>query len=117
MYVETVEGEMNEAFVQCPIIQDIDRESQKNTVSGNCTIIVSMEDAVFAELTCEGERGLCRGKVELTGGKGRFNGVSGSSKMVVRSPVPALTAAQSDGTVLHVAAGIIQSPKLIVKLP
>ena len=117
MYVETVEGEMNEAFVQCPIIQDIDRESQKNTVSGNCTIIVSMEDAVFAELTCEGERGLCRGKFELTGGKGRFNGVSGSSKMVVRSPVHALSADLSDGTVLHVAAGIIQLPKLIVKLP
>jgi len=117
MYVETAEGEMDEAFVQCPIVQEIDTTKQSTSVSGNCTIVVSTEDAVFAEITCDGRAGICRGELKLTGGTGRFVGISGSGKMIVRSPVHALAADLSDGTVLHVATGILQLPELKITLP
>ena len=117
MYVETAEGEMDEAFVRCPIIQDIDTTNQTTSVSGNCTIVASTEDAIFAEITCEGRTGLCNGEFKLTGGTGRFAGISGSGKMTVRSPVHALVADLSDGTVLHVASGILQMPELKINLP
>jgi hypothetical protein len=117
MYVETAEGALNEAFVQCPIVQDIDVTSETTSATGNCTIVVSTEDAVFAELTCNGMQGYCRGEFKLTGGTGRFSGISGSSKMTVRSPVHALARDLSDGTVLQIAAGILQLPELTITLP
>jgi hypothetical protein len=117
MYVETAEGALNEAFVQCPIVQDIDITSETTSATGNCTIVVSTEDAVFAELTCSGMRGYCSGEFKLTGGTGRFSGISGSSRMTVRSPVHALARDLSDGTVLQIAAGILQLPELKITLP
>ncbi len=117
MYVETAEGAMDEAFVRCPIVQDIDATNQSTSASGNCTIVVSTEDAVFAEITCAGRAGLCSGEFKLTGGTGRFAGISGSGKMIVRSPVHALVADMSESTVLHVAAGILQIPELKYILP
>jgi hypothetical protein len=117
MYVETADGEMDEAFVKCPIVQDIDTTNQTTSASGDCTIVVSTEDAVFAELMCKGRAGLCSGEFKLTGGTGRFAGISGSGKMIVRSPVHALAADLSDGTVLHIASGILQLPELNITLP
>jgi hypothetical protein len=117
MYVEKADGEMDEAFVTCPIVQDIDTSNQSTSASGNCTIIASTEDAIFAELVCKGRAGLCTGEFNLTGGTGRFAGISGSGKMIVRSPVHALAANLSDGTVLHIASGILQLPELRFTLP
>ena len=116
MYIETAEGALNEAFVQCPIVQDIDVTSETTSATGNCTIVVSTEDSVFAELTCSGIQGYCSGEFKLTGGTGQFSGISGSSKMTVRSPVHALARDLSDGTVLQIAAGILQLTELTFSL-
>jgi len=116
MYVETAEGDMNEAFVRCPIVQDVDA-SKSTSATGSCVITVSSEDVVFAELTCNGVAGLCKGEFTLTSGTGRFAGISGSGKMTIRSPVHALAADLSEGTLIHAAAGLLQIPALEVRLP
>ncbi len=103
--------------MRCPIVQDIDGTDGSTSASGNCVIVTSTEDSVFAELNCRGIAGLCRGEFTLTGGTGRFAGISGSGKMMVRSPVHALAADLSEGTVLHIAAGILQIPELKYSLP
>ncbi len=117
MYVETAEGAMNEAFVRCPIVQDIDGASKRTSATGSCVITVSSEDVVFAEMSCEGVAGMCKGDFTLTSGTGRFAGISGSGKMTVRSPVHALAADLSQGTMIHAAAGLLRIPDLEVRLP
>ena len=117
MYVETAEGDMNEAFVRCPIVQNIDAVDGSTSASGSCVIVVSTADSVFAEIACEGIKGLCSGEFKLTGGTGQFAGNNGSGRMTVRSPVHALAADLSEGTVVHVAAGILQIPELKYNLP
>ena len=117
MYVETAEGAMNEAFVRCPIVQDIDGASKRTSATGSCVITVSSEDVVFAEMSCEGVAGMCKGDFTLTSGTGRFSGISGSGKMTVRSPVHALAADLSQGTMIHAAAGLLRIPDLEVRLP
>jgi len=117
MYVETAEGAMNEAFVRCPVVQDVDGSNQSTSATGSCVITASTEDVVFAELECKGVAGMCKGEFTLTGGTGRFAGISGSGKMTVRSPVHALAADVSEGTLIHAAAGILQIPNLEVRLP
>ena len=117
MYVETAEGAMNEAFVRCPIVQDVDGRNQSTSASGSCMITVSPEDVVFAELTCNGVAGKCKGEFTLTSGTGRFAGISGSGEMTIRSPLHALAADLSEGTLIHAAAGLVQIPDLEVRLP
>lgn len=117
MYAENAHGEMNEAFVRCPIVQNIDAAKGTTSASGNCVIVTSPEDSAFAEITCEGIAGICIGELKLTGGTGRFAGISGSGEMTVRSPVHALAADLSEGTVVHLAAGILQIPDLEFTLP
>ena len=38
MYVETAEGDMNEAFVRCPVVQDVDgaSKSTENAMPSDC---------------------------------------------------------------------------------
>jgi hypothetical protein len=117
MFAESEAGVMNEAYVQCSIVQDIDAASGRTFASGNCVIAVGPEDTVYAELRCEGTRDLCKGVFTITGGTGRFAGVSGSGAMTVRSPVHALARDLSDGTTIDAAMGILQLPALEVSLP
>jgi hypothetical protein len=117
MYLETDEGPLNEAFIQCEIEQEVDTITESTLVNGECTIVVSTEDSVSAELTCRGVQGYCVGEFKLTGGTGRFLNISGSSEMTVRSPVHALAQNQSGNVELRVAAGIMQLPELTITLP
>ena len=117
MYVETAEGAMDEAFVRCPIVQDINIEDGTTSASGKCVIIVSPDDTAYAEISCEGKAGLCRGEFRLTGGAGSLAGIRGSGKMTVRSPVHALASDLSGGVMIQAAAGILQMPELRVELP
>ena len=117
MYIESAQGQLDEAFVQCPITQLIDAAEDSITTQGECNIIVSPQDTVFAEITCEGINGLCTGYLTLTGGTGMYENIRGSGAMTARSPVQALVADLSSGMELQVAAGIIQVPVLSVTLP
>jgi hypothetical protein len=106
MYVENAKGEMNEGFVQCPIIQMMDLETGNSEAFGNCEITASPDDVVYAKLSCKGKVGDCTGKFILTDGEGKFAGISGEGKLRVRSPIQALAGGLGSGSLLRVAAGI-----------
>ena len=46
MYVETSEGQLNEAFIECTAKQTLEGESE-TSISGNCGIVISAEDTVW----------------------------------------------------------------------
>ena len=117
MYVETAEGRMNEAFVRCPIVQEINLADGTSSTTASCVIIASEEDTAYAELSCEGGGGLCQGEFRFTGGEGRLAGIKGKGKMTARSPVHAMASDPSGGIVIQAAAGILQMPELKVTLP
>ena len=117
MYVETSEGAMHEGFVMCPVMQKLNLQNQSATAQGHCMITASGGDTVYAELTCAGAIGQCRGTFTLTGGTGRFEGITGSSELVVRSPLQALVADMSDGRVMRVASGLAQLTDLNYEIP
>ena len=116
MYAETAEGELDAAFASCPANQYINIKSKKTEASGYCNIAVSGEDTVFAEWTCEGELGACKGKFTLTGGTGKFEGVTGSSDLTIRSVISSVVAGMSSGSVVRSTAGLAILPKLTYKL-
>ncbi len=117
MYIETAEGPLNEAFVKCQIVQDLDVATESTSVAGDCTIVVSTEDAVIAELSCRGMQGYCVGEFTLAGGTGRYTGISGSGKLTARSPVHTLALGQSENEGLQIYVGILQIRELNIEQP
>lgn len=112
IYVKTHEGELNEGFVSCPANQTLNLKTGKTRGSGHCMITASPNDTVYAEWSCNGVVGKCEGDFKLTGGTGKFKGVKGSSKMLVRSPLRALIADMPNNSLLRVGSGIAILPKL-----
>ncbi len=117
IYVETATGEFDQAFAQCPITQKLVVSTGQTSASGYCMITQSPEDTVFAELSCEGQVGGCEGVFTVTGGTGRFDGISGSSRMIVRSPLQALARDVGSGSELRVTSGIMLLPELTFTIP
>jgi len=117
MYVETSEGKLDEGFVMCPATQRIDLKTKTTTGSGHCMITASGGDTVFAEWSCSGQVGGCKGTFKLTGGSGQFKGVTGSSKLVVRSPLSVLAGDMASGSMIRVASGIAILPELKYNMP
>lgn len=106
MYVENSEGNLNEAFIKCPIVQVLDLDSGVTEAVGNCEISISPEDVVFARMSCKGMPGNCAGKFTLIDGEGRFAGVSGEGDLSVRSPLRALAGGLGSGDLVRVATGL-----------
>ncbi len=107
IYVQTGEGKFDEGFVSCPVTQKIEMGSGKSIATGYCTIVINQEDSVFAEWKCEGETGQCEGEIVFTGGVGRYKGISGSSDILVRSPIQALAKNLANDSVLRAGSGIM----------
>ena len=117
MYIESSEGEMHEAFVSCPITQELDMNSGTTVAEGECEITASSETVLFADMTCKGEIGNCEGEFKLTGGLGNFAGISGSGGLRVRSPIRALAADLGSGALLRVGSGLAVITDLKYKIP
>jgi hypothetical protein len=116
-YVETDKGVMDEAFVRCPATMNLDAESGTTSGKGHCAIHVDAGDTVYATWTCAGKPGYCEGTFTLEEGTGKFEGISGSSPMRVRSPLRAMVADMSSGSVVQVGSGIAILSKLEYRYP
>ena len=117
LYVETDKGVMDEAFVRCPATMNLDTESGTTSGTGHCAIHVDAGDTVYATWTCEGKPGYCEGTFTLAEGTGKFEGISGSSPMRVRSPLRAMVADMASGSVVQVGSGIAILSKLEYRYP
>ena len=119
MYVESASGDMNEGFVVCPVMQQLDLESGNTEAVGHCEITVSPDDVVYARMTCNGkvDGGGCGGTFELTDGEGKFKGISGSGKLKVRSPIRAIASDLASGATVRVATGLAQIKDLEYSIP
>jgi hypothetical protein len=105
-YIETSEGRLDDAFMECSVKQRINHQSNINTATGNCVIVLSPQNNAFGEYKCQGDGEACRGKFTLTGGTGDFEGISGGSDILIRSPVQDLAVAMTDQENLVIANGV-----------
>jgi len=117
IYVETAEGKLDEGFVRCPGSQTINMKTGKTSGEGYCMITPSAGDVVYATWSCRGEVGGCKGNFRLTSGTGQYEGIKGSSKLVVRSALNTLIVGMSSGSVIREATGIAILPELSYSIP
>ena len=116
LYIETSEGALDEAFIECTVKQQLRLGSKETTAQGNCVIVQSPEDNAFAEYRCDGAIGACRGQFKLTGGTGRFEDIKGSSELIIRSPLRHLAHSLTDVEDLVVSNGVAVLPNLKYRL-
>ena len=119
LYVEKSSGEMHMAFVECPIMQQLDGGSGSTNGIAHCQITAGPEDVIYATMTCEGRvgGGGCDGEFNVTAGVGKFTGITGLGKLKIRSPIRALATDGASGNVLRIGSGIAIIKDLKFKIP
>jgi hypothetical protein len=86
VYVETQEGPLDAGFMTCPALVTINLNDGTQFGEGRCTIVAKDGDRVFGEIECEGIHLVgCNGNFALTGGTGRFTGITGGGPILIRS--------------------------------
>ena len=116
MYIEDGKGTLDAALFVCPATQEINMVNSQTIAHGRC-LISEDEGIVYAEFTCQGVVGACQGKFNITGGEGPFEGIQGSSDIIIRSALGAMAVDQKSGTVIQAAEGLAVWPNLKYTLP
>lgn len=101
----------------CPVTQRMNVSTQATSAVGQCEILMDGDNVIYAEFVCEGQVGRCEGEFRVTGGGGRFEGVTGSSKMSVRSPIHVLAVDVASGSELRVSMGLAELDELKYQIP
>jgi len=117
VYVETDKGPIASGEMVCPATVRIELDSGAQTGTGRCVMTAPDNAQIFAEFTCTGYHLLgCAGDFTLTGGTGRFAGITGGGHGVLRSNERTLTAVGGAG-VAETGSGILFWQALSYKLP
>jgi hypothetical protein len=116
MYVETEEERFDTAIFICPAVQDWDTTRGTSRANGRCHI-VAPKGNIFARFNCDGKPGSCEGMFTLTGGTERFEGITGSGEMRVRSALSSIMEGVASGHPVKSAAGLAVWPELKFKIP
>ena len=107
MFIETDEGPVDAGSVVCGASIRLDMGTARHTGSGVCTFSAQDGATAWGEWECAGYELIgCRGMMKLTGGTGRFAGVTGEGSMVWR-PSAHDFKKQLDGTTLQNSTGVL----------
>lgn len=107
MFVETDEGPVAAGTVSCSASLRVDRETKHQSGQGACTFTAPDGATALGEWQCEGyELVGCRGKLALSGGSGRLQGVAGEGAMIWRPSARDLDQ-KSNGSAEITASGLL----------
>ena len=117
VFVETQKGPLDAGVMTCPAYVDLNVEDGTQEGKGRCTIVGKDGSRVYAEIACKGVHLIgCDGQFTITGGTGRFEGVTGGGPITIRSSLQEV-AVTGGNAVQETASGIVIWPALKYKLP
>ena len=117
LYVQANTGALDAALMVCPAVQVLDTKTRRGEASGHCTFTDGDDHVVYSEWKCTGASGVYTGELMITGGTGKFEGISGGGPMLVRTALAETAASQSSGAVIRSTAGLAMWPELKYKIP
>jgi len=117
MFVDSDQGPLNRAKILCPGTLEVEINGGKQQGEGRCLISLNETDQVYAKWSCTGVHQVdCKGPFTLTGGSGRFAGITGGGEVRVRSTLGELTARPGE-LIQETAAGLAEWPALHYRIP
>ena len=117
MYLQGKQGALDGVVMHCPAVQTLDTKAKHAEASGYCTLTDAGDDMIYSAWKCTGVRGACEGEFTLTGGTGKFAGITGGSKLIVRAALTETAASLSNGGVVRAAAALAIWPELKYTIP
>ncbi len=109
---------LDDLIVSCPAVQRIDKKSGISESTGHCTFTgIDPNDVIYSEWKCTDYLGECKGPFTITRGTGKFNGISGSSQISMRSALTETSQNQVSGTFVSGAVGLARWTDLKYKIP
>lgn len=117
LYLQDKEGILDTALMLCPVVQNLDIKAKKGEASGHCTFTDADDDEVYSEWRCAGVPGACEGDFTITGGTGKFEGITGGGKLLVRAALVETAASLESGSMVRAATGLAIWPDLKYEIP
>ena len=118
VYIQTEHGPVRGGILICPAIADVSLQDGTQTGRGRCVWTANDGDQVYADWTCKGRHLIgCKGDFTLTGGTGRFEGVTGGGPVVLRSELGTAAVEASGQAIDRTATGIMFWPAMTYKIP
>jgi hypothetical protein len=118
LFIENGQGILHAARILCPGSMDVDLGTGDQKGEGRCIVTGRSGDRLFARWTCAGPhlRG-CNGKFTLTGGTGKFLGITGESEFVVKTVVQEISPGSGPVDIKEAMGGLAVWPELRYRIP
>jgi hypothetical protein len=117
MYLQGKQGVLDGTVMLCPATQTLDLKAKRAEGNGYCTLMATDNDVAYSAWKCTGAQGACEGDFTLTGGTGKFAGITSGGKFTVRAVLAETAASLSEGGVVRDAAGLAVWPALKYTIP
>ena len=117
IFVEDAKGALHTGSIVCPATVEGDLNTMTKKGKGHCIITNDDGDRVYAEYTCQGDMEGCRGPFTLTGGTGRFKGITGEGEMISRIQARDILIVEGFESAHQQGEGIAIWPKLTYSIP
>jgi len=117
VFVETEKGPVQAGDMICPAILTIGTKDGAMEGRARCAATAKDGAQAFGEVTCQGFHMIgCDGTFTFTGGTGRFAGVEGGGKVIIRTEI-GVVAQDGSGATGQASTGITYWPELKYTLP
>lgn len=118
LFIENDRGALNAAKILCPGTLEVDVNGGKQQGEGRCVLTDGEGNQVYAQWQCSGTHLIeCKGPFTLTGGTGRFKGITGQGDFRVRSAIAELALGRLGEGLQETAGGLAEWPSLRYRIP
>ena len=108
LYATSGKGLLDAAPMICPMLYEIDAASGENRGEGRCAIYPKgVEGVVHAVYSCKGSAGACEGRFDLSGGRGKLEGITGSGPLASRTGASEMAVKLGPGSLISNTEGLM----------
>jgi len=118
VFVEDEGSILNGAKLLCLGTLEVQVPSAKQSGAGRCVVGDAKGNQVYAQWQCSGTHQVeCKGPFTITGGSGRFKGITGQGELHLRSSIAEIAIGRPGVDNQETGAGLIEWPALRYRIP
>lgn len=117
MFVEDSQGALHAGSLVCPATVEADLHTMTKSGKGHCIISNTDGERVYAEFSCTGDLEGCKGPFILTGGTGKFTGITGEGEMISKIQARAITVVEGFESARQQGEGVAIWPRITYSIP
>lgn len=117
MFVEDGQGALHAGSLVCPATVEADLKTLTKTGKGHCIISNTEGERVYAEFSCAGDLERCQGPFTITGGTGKFAGITGEGEMISKMQARQILVVEGFESARQHGEGVAVWPRITYTIP